>query len=578
MSIKKIRPLLLASSAILLSLVGLFCAHQGAPAGGPVDKVPPQVVHTYPVNQTLQYRDHKFAFEFSKYVDRRSVEEAIFCSPNLGELTFDWGGKDVEVQFAGALRESTTYIITLGTDVVDIRNHNRMADAFSLAFSTGDHIDSGAVAGQVYSQSPEGIMIFAYQLDGRAQDTLSPSRSLPDYLTQTGKDGLFMLRYLKIGRYRLIAVRDEYKNLLYDPQTDEYGVTSSDILLNAERPFVSGLQFRMTSVDTTPPFLSSARPLDRNHVLLRFSKSMGSSGIELHNISIVDTAKGDGLSVMDFSFVARAGIGAGEKRQGSDAQLVTADQESTKAYRITLRNFRDSSGNAMPMRLASGVFAGSSAPDTVKPILTFVNISEGSKTIQRDDSIRMNFSEAVQKRAFEDGFAVYDSSGKRVPGEYLWGNSIAVTFAPSSGLAFGMPYTVKVVLDSLVDFVGNRYKDSTRVMKFQVIDESQLGSMKGAVADDSTITKGRIIVTATAISSRDIRPQYRTLEKPGPFAFEELPEGQYVLSAIIDVDSNGVYSYGKPFPFQPAERFMQYNDTLKVRARWPLEGIAIRFK
>ena len=102
--------------------------------------------------------------------------------------------------------------------------------------------------------------------------------------------------------------------------------------------------------------------------------------------------------------------------------------------------------------------------------------------------------------------------------------------------------------------------------------------MKGAVADDSTITKGRIIVTATAISSRDIRPQYRTLEKPGPFAFEELPEGQYVLSAIIDVDSNGVYSYGKPFPFQPAERFMQYNDTLKVRARWPLEGIAIRFK
>lgn len=568
----------LAFLTLLLSFVGLFCAHQGAPAGGPVDKTPPQVVHTYPVNQTLHYGDNKFAFEFSKYVDRRSVEEAIFCSPNLGELKFDWGSTDVEVKFTRPLKENTTYIVTLGTDVVDMRNHNRMADAFSLAFSTGDHIDSGAVAGQVFGQRPEGIMIFAYQLDGRVQDTLSPSRSLPDYLTQTGKDGSFMLRYLKLGRYRLIAIRDVYKNLLYDAQTDEYGVTSSDILLSAEGPFVSGLQFRMTIADTTPPFLSSARALDRNHVLLRFSKSMDSSGIDLHNISIVDTLRGDGLSVMDFSFVARAGVGTGEKQQASDAQLVTADQESTTVYRVTLRSFRDSSGNPMPTRLASSVFAGSSAPDTVKPILAFVNISEGSRNIQRDDSIRMNFSEAVRKRAFEGGFRLSDSSGKRVQGQFLWGNSTAVTFAPASRFVFGMPYTIKVVLDSLVDFVGNRYKDSTRVVKFQVIEESQLGSMKGVVADDSTITKGRIIVTAAAISSREIRPQRRMLEKPGPFAFEELPEGQYVLSAIIDVDSNGVYSYGKPFPFQPSERFTQYNDTLKVRVRWPMEGITVRFK
>ncbi len=560
----------------MLSFVGLYCAHQGVPTGGPVDKTPPQVVHTYPANQTLHYSGNKFAFEFSKYVVRRSVEEGIFCSPNLGELTFDWGSTDVEVKFAGPLKDNTTYIITLGTDVVDTRNHNRMADAFSLAFSTGDHIDSGAVAGQVFGKSAEGIMVFAYELDGRLQDTLSPSRSLPDYLTQTGKDGSFRLRYLKLGHYRLIAVRDVYKNLRYDPQTDEYGVTSSDILLSAERPFVSGLQFRMTSADTSPPFLSGARSLDRNHVLLRFSKSMDSSGIDSHNVSIVDTLNGDGLNVMDFSFVARAGTG--EKQQAGDAQLVTADQESTRVYRVTLRNFRDSSGNAMPARLATGVFSGLSAPDTLKPILNFVNISDGKKNVQRDNSIRMTFSEAVRRQAFEGGFAVNDSSGKRVPGELLWGKSTAVTFAPLSRLLFGMPYTIKVVLDSLVGFVGNGYKDSMRVMKFQVIEESQLGSMKGSVADDSTITGGKIIVTATAISSRDIRPQCRTLEKPGPFSFDEVPEGQYVLSAIIDVDSNGVYSYGKPFPFQPAERFTQYNDTLKVRARWPLEGIIIRFK
>ncbi len=64
----------------------------------------------------------------------------------------------------------------------------------------------------------------------------------------------------------------------------------------------------------------------------------------------------------------------------------------------------------------------------------------------------------------------------------------------------------------------------------------------------------------------------------GKFQIPRIGEGSYTLSAFRDDDNNGKYSYGKPFPFQPSELFAFYPDTVKVRARWPVEGIVIRLK
>ena len=132
-------------------------------------------------------------------------------------------------------------------------------------------------------------------------------------------------------------------------------------------------------------------------------------------------------------------------------------------------------------------------------------------------------------------------------------------------------------MDSLQDVFGKPAKDSVKVIRFQVVDENQLGSIKGKIETESTVEKGNIIVTAIPLSSKTVRPYQRILPKPGTFEFNDLPEDKYLLSAFIDADSNGVYSYGKPFPFRPSERFVEYPDTLKVRARWPLEGVTIRF-
>jgi len=109
--------------ALFCSLLFLSCAGQMAPTGGPADTTPPTIMETYPTNGTTHFQDNVFRIAFSEYVDKRSVDESIFLSPDLGELELDWSGTDVEIKFTDSLRANTTYVLTLGTDVKDLRRN-----------------------------------------------------------------------------------------------------------------------------------------------------------------------------------------------------------------------------------------------------------------------------------------------------------------------------------------------------------------------------------------------------------------------------------------------------------------------
>ncbi len=554
---------------IILSITSFFCAGQVLPSGGPADKTPPTILSFYPTFRALHYRDNKILLSFNKYVDKRSLEESIFISPSLGDLTFEWDGEDVEIHFADSLRTHTTYIVTIGTDVVDTRSPaNRMAKAFALPFSTGEKIDSASIAGKVYDDKPEGVMVFAYRTNGSNPDTLNPTHTKPDYLTQTGKDGSFILPYLAFGNYRLITVRDEFKNLLYDRETDNFGVSVADLELNDSTPSISGIQFLMTKEDTTPPFLSSARPVDRTHVLLRFSESMDTSGPALQHIAVVDTANNESLPIFDFSFTGSSGL---------DAQLVTSPLDSAKGYRITLKGFRDHHGNGMPADAGKGVFPGTGKPDTSKPVIQ-ASIIGDTRNVQITDTLQILFTEAVRQSTFEHGFHFLDSAGNNVDGMFAWRNSAAVSFIPSKVLLWRASYRVKIILDSLEDFSGNHVKDSVWTLALQTADEKNFGSVKGIVLDDFQHAPGKIYINMMDIARKNSKPMLEILDRPGPFEFHRVAEGKYSMFAFCDRDSNGVYSFGSVQPFTYSERFVVYPDTIKVRARWTVEGVTVRFK
>jgi hypothetical protein len=554
----------------LFSFLCFRCAGELPPSGGPIDTVPPKIVATYPEPNTVNFSDNKIILEFDKYVEESSVEGSIFISPAIELLEFDWRGKKIEVQFAQKLRPRTTYVVNVGTDVVDIRNRNRMDKAFSLAFSTGGGIDSGSISGRVYDEKPEGVMIFAYRHDSLATSTVDPSAEKPDYLTQTGKDGSFSLTHLGLGLYRLFAVRDEYKNLLYDVGVDQIGMYNRDIVLDTTRSSVVNVDFQLTKEDTIKPELFSATASDRDHALLRFSKPLDPKRFKSNAFSIVDTLVGEHLQVRD-GFV--------ELQDRLSLVLVTSEQKPQAGYRVVADSVSDTTGNALSTKSNSVAFVGASLPDSSAPRIVKISVRDSARQVPFDARIEICFDDAVMHEEIEKAFSLFDSSGVRVSGVFQWKTSAAVDFVPRTELQSKAWYKLRLPLSSVIDLVGNRGKDSVIVVSFETVDKKQFGSLDGEVVDETgDKVQAPIIIQAKEVSEKDRRAYEAKILRHGRFQIPRIEEGSYILSAFRDDDNNGRYSYGKPFPFQPSEIFTFYPDTIKVRARWPVEGIVVRLK
>jgi uncharacterized protein (DUF2141 family) len=562
--LKKYFPLLAA--AILAGILD-GCAGQVPPGGGPRDTVPPAIVRTFPDSNAVRVMPDAITLEFSKYVDRRSVEESIFISPYPGDLRYDWSGKAVTFAYSGKLRENTTYVVNVGTDVSDLREGNRMGASFTLAFSTGDSIDRGFINGRVFDEKPEGVLIFAYRLSDLLPDTLDPSRRKPDYVTQTGRNGTFSLAHLAFGPYRVFAVRDEYHNFIYDREIDQYGVPTGDFILSRREPVVNDVWYRLSKEDTTRPFLAGVRALDRYRIALRFSEPIDSASFTRSIVTVVDTLSMHAVPLRLVSL---------DRFQPSVAGIFTGvPLDSPAVYRLTVRGAADLAGNVIDGSARGETFEGTLITDTLRPAISIADRKDSARGLPLTPVIEVRFSDPVLPFSLPAGAVLTDSMKREVPARSLWTGPESFALIPRGPLPGDAWYTLRVTMDSVRGLTGRTYRDSTFLFHFQTLDLRNTGSISGIVRDERG---GKIVLTASSIN---ITPRYSStirMASPGPFALAELPEGKYTISAFSDSAGSGDYAFGVPAPFRPSDRFTVFQDTIRVRARWGVEGVLVKFR
>ena len=552
-----------------LAAVLASCAGQIEPPGGPVDTIPPAVVRTVPDTNAVNVRPDRIVLEFSEYVDRRAVEEAIFISPYLGELSFDWSGREVEIQFPETLRDGVTYVVSVGTDVVDQRAGNRMAAGFTLAFATGDSIDRGAIAGRVVAEKPEGVMVFAYSLAGRRPDTLNPSLVRPEYVTQTGKDGKFLLSNLAPATYRVYAVRDEFRDLVYDRSVDDIGVAPADVTLGPGEQRVGGLTFRLSRADTTAPYPMTVTVIDRHHILAKFNEPLDSASALSAAVSISDTAAGlmlrVALAYLDRPSLLALGV------------LLADTLREDRVYRFRAEGLKDRAGNVSDSTVQSVEFTGTSKPDTLRPAFSVEGVADTSRGVPPGRSFEVRFSEPVVQGPVRDAVRLLDSLGREVVTRRSWSGAQALAVVPRDPLRPAESYRLTVVLDSVADTHGNRLGDSVAAIRIRTLDLRSTGFVSGRIQDDSRLGRpGPVAVTASSVGVTPAVVQ-TAWAAGSTFALHQLPEGRYIISAFVDADSSGDYSFGSAYPFRPAERYLLSPDTLRVRARWSVENVIVTF-
>jgi len=551
---------------LVLPLLFISCAGQRLPEGGLVDSTPPAILSVYPEPNSINFSGDRIEFEFNEYVDRRSVESAVFISPSIENAEYEWSGTEMTLTFNQELKKNTTYVVSIGTDVVDVRAGNRMAKTFSISFSTGEKIDNGTITGKVFDEKPEGVLIYSYRLNDINADTLNPAISKPDYLTQTGISGDFDLTNLAAGKYRLFAVRDEYRNLLYDPETDAAG-TTDDVTLTAADTLKSGIKFILAKEDTTPPRITSVQPTDNRHIVVRFSEPLDSSSISLKSFQILDTAGQQSLSVLNY-------FSHGD--QFNSFTVITDQQAGDSLYLLKVNEVKDKSGFVINPAAQVKQFVGSKAHDTIPPSIVFSTIKDSTSTIFPTDELIFEFSDMLQQPLKDSTISLFrKNDSSQIPVQVRSLNLAAISVVPKSQLLVGERYKLRMRWNELKDPFFNFWKDSVTTFSFTINDPENYGSIEGSFAGFGNASA---VIEAQNISDKKQLIPKITIPESGKFSFTKLPEGRYTLKAFDDRNKNLINDAGKVFPFIRAEQFSNYQDTIRVRPRWPVDGVIFKAK
>ena len=245
-----ISAILLIISSLAIILLFQSCANQLPPGGGEEDKTPPKLTFQSPDSSSLNFRGNSIVMEFDEYVDRRSFQEAFHISPPAeGEINYDWSGKEVEITFAKPLwktEPNKTFVITVNSNLKDIRG-NSLTSPITFAFSTGPRIDKAGIDGLVFNKTEDKpVTILAFRL-GLTDSSYEPAKNLADYITETSSEGNYNLTNLSPGKYRIIAVEDDDRNLLYTTDRESYAVLPYDINLE-DSAQLTGVDFYMKKV------------------------------------------------------------------------------------------------------------------------------------------------------------------------------------------------------------------------------------------------------------------------------------------------------------------------------------------
>ena len=135
----------------LCLLIVLSCAHQMTPGGGPDDKTGPVVLSVSPDLKSVNVnRNTEIRFTFSEWIDKKS-DKGISIFPPV-EFKSKIKGNSLIIKPVTELAESTTYHVEAGSMLKDLRG-NPVTTPYSLIFSTGPTLDSGAISGCVVDPS-----------------------------------------------------------------------------------------------------------------------------------------------------------------------------------------------------------------------------------------------------------------------------------------------------------------------------------------------------------------------------------------------------------------------------------------
>jgi len=512
-------------------LAALQCARRGSPTGGPKDNTPPVLLKAEPENLTTEFKAKKIRLYFDEYIKLEDVQNQLIVSPPLKynpEVTPQGGAsKYVEITLKDTLLENTTYTLNFGQSIVD-NNEGNPNSFLTYVFSTGTYIDSLTVSGVVKDafnkNADEFISVMLYEIDTAYTDSTTYNKP-PNYITNTlDSTTIFQLKYLKAGKYAIIAIKDEAKNNVFDQNTDKIGFIEDTVYLPTDTVFLLNLFKEIPNYILKKPSYAAA-----NKIIFGYSGEDQKLDIEalteipdsIRTLLVKDPEK-DTLNYWFTPFEIDSII----------FKVTNENLQKIDTFTVKTRKLAADSLMLIPSHRNTINFADEFYITSTIPI---VSMDTTRIAIFNKDTIAVNFK------------AKLDSTK----------NQMSMVFEKETDET----YYLNLLPDFITDFFGET--NDTINYRLSTGGYADFGNLRLNLAGEISYP---VIVQLTDVKEKLYREVY--LSETTAIDFNTLDPGNYLIRIIFDSNANGIWDTGNYLKKIQPEKVIYYPGIIEMRANW----------
>ncbi|WP_179343281.1 Ig-like domain-containing protein [Winogradskyella ursingii] len=493
-------------TVLCLAFALLNCANRGSPSGGEEDTEPPVIVRSVPENFSTNFKADEIRIYFNEYIKIKNVQKQLIISPPMDPKPdiYPLGGasKYISIKINDTLEANTTYAFNFGQSIVD-NNEENPYPYYRYVFSTGNTIDSLSVKGYItdaLKNEPDPfISVMLYEVDSTYSDSII-YKEKPRYITNT-LDSVtnFSIDNIKAGTYKLVALKDENGNYLFDQRDDKIAFRDGFVTVPTDSNYQLNLFKEQTNFKAVKPKQES-----KNKIIFPYEGDYESMRIQV----LGETPENYQTRIVKDELRDTLYYWYKPEFELDSTQFIVSNETSVDTF---THRFRNLEADTLTIRAVSSGTLNFEDEFTLEGSVPFVDIDKSKIKLIDRDSMEIPF-----KVEYDSTYNRYSFPIEKEEGQKYFFRMLPNTFTDfyEGTNKDTLNYTVRTKQKS--EYGNVRVK--LRNAKFPLI--VQLVNDKGVVVYERYVTENPVV------------------------DFNNIVAGTYSLRAIFDTNENRKYDTG----------------------------------
>ena len=527
---------------ICLVLLSTQCAQITPLTGGKKDTTPPKAIRLTPANTSINFNSKIIEIEFDEYIALKDIAGQFIITPQTKvNPEIETSGKKLKIIFSDSLLPNTTYKLAFGNAITDI-NESNVLQNFEYIFSTGTSIDSLKLSGQVNyafdKNAAAQILVGLYDINSKDSVIF---KNKPLYISKTNAAGIFKFNYLPNSSYKIVAIKDDNKNLLYDGSEEQIAFLNEFVNSND----TNTINLAVSKEIPSKSFVKKSFASEYGKVYVIYNKPQ----LDIINVTA------DGLSNYNINNLKDTLTLYYNQRYDTLVTYIKYESKKTDTLNIKIISKKtfDKQKSTIKYSLETNI-------KTTLPYYQFptfeTNVSFKSNNLVDEKIILIEKFDSITKKP---AIKIMRNTG--------WTNKFEVQyiFKPEAS------YTLTIEKGAITD-KDHRVNDSISYQfKTTLIDDYATLKLKLLFPRKENYL---VMLLNSKFQIVDERSENFSLSTASDkiLEYKNLPAGNYFIKVVEDANKNRVFDVGNYFLRQQPEKVFVNTTPIKLLAGWEIEN------